>query len=250
MTSSYAYTGVPGGEPIELPAFYEEFLDYYPNCEPATKRWFVQNARPDWVVLDCGAHIGYYSILFSKLCPEGRVYAFEPTSTYHMLETNLRHHDARNVVPVRLALGDRAGDRKEDIFRIWGKAAERDVYPFTTIDAFVAEQGIQRIDAVKIDVDSFDLEVLKGARETLIKQNPYVMVELNHALGCRGQSVAQALEWMAGLGYEEAKVFDNENFLFKRRNRFSEAPITPCRIVLNFDGNSGEAPDQSVLDGI
>ena len=239
MTSS-VYTRIPGKKPIELPAFYEEFRDYYPNCEMATKRWFVENAQADWVVLDCGANIGYYSILFSKLCPGGRVYAFEPTITYEMLETNLRHHNVRNVTPVRLALGDRKGDRMEDIFRIWGKEAEREVYPFTTIDDYVSEHGIQSVDVVKIDVDSFDFEVLQGAKETLVRYDPYVMVELNHALGCRGRSVTQALEWMCGLGYEEASVYDYDNFLFKRERRLSDKSNAPSRMVLSFETNHGE----------
>jgi len=201
----------------------------------ATKSWFVNNAQPDRVVLDCGANIGYYSILFSRLCPEGRVYAFEHTVTFEMLETNLRHRKARNVIPVRLAVGDRTGDRRKDIFRIWGKPAERNVYPFTTIDSFVFERGIDRIDAIKIDVDSFDFEVPKGAKETLVKQNPFVMVELNHALGCRAQSVTQALEWVAGLGYTEVRVFDYDNFLLKRDWPFCRESRTDSVLRISFE---------------
>jgi FkbM family methyltransferase len=209
-------TRVPGHQDIELVRYYDQFLGYYENCELETKRWFVDHAQPDWVILDCGANIGYYSILFSRLCPDGRVYAFEPTDTATMLLDNLKHCEAlRNVEVLRLALGSKRGNHEDAIFRIWGEAAERRIYPFTTIDAFVSERRLT-VDSIKIDVDSFDLEVLRGAQQTLIESDPYVMVELNHALAVRQQSVAEALHYMTRLGYRECESYDRDNFLFKR----------------------------------
>lgn len=209
-------TRVPGHRDIELIRYYDQFLGYYKHCELQTKRWFVEHTREDWVVLDCGANIGYYSILFSRLCPKGKVYAFEPTETADMLVENLAHCEAlHNVEVIRSALGARSGDLEDAIFRIWGAAAERRTYPFTTIDVFVAERRL-KVDAIKIDVDSFDLEVLRGARQTLLEQDPFVMVELNHALSQRQQSVPQALEFMIELGYRECESYDYDNFLFKR----------------------------------
>src|SRR5947207_13810929 len=90
-------TYVPGHEPIELIAYYPDQAAYYPECEQQTKRWFVENIQRDWTIFDVGANIGYYSILFSKLAADGRVFAFEPTSTIGMLRQNLTHHRCRNV---------------------------------------------------------------------------------------------------------------------------------------------------------
>ena len=99
------HTNIPGRPPIELPAYYEQFSWYYPNCEMQTKGWFVRHAAPDWTYIDCGANLGYYAILFSQLSPQGRVHAIEPTSTADMLDTNLRHHACGNVTVHRLAFG-------------------------------------------------------------------------------------------------------------------------------------------------
>lgn len=209
-------TRVPGHRDIELIHYYDELLGYYENCELETKRWFVEHAQPDWTILDCGANIGYYSVLFSRLCPKGKVYAFEPTETVNMLAGNLEHCGAlANVEVIRSALGAKRGEFEDAIYRIWGRDAERRTYSFTTIDAFVTERGL-RVDAIKIDVDSFDLEVLRGARQTLLEQDPFVMVELNHALALRQQTVPEALEFMLSLGYRECESYDHENFLFKR----------------------------------
>lgn len=85
----YVETAVPGRPAIELVAYYEEFRDYYPQCELETKRWFVENVQPDWWILDIGANVGYYTILFAQLASRGRVLAFEPTTTASMLRRNL-----------------------------------------------------------------------------------------------------------------------------------------------------------------
>ena len=198
------YTLIPGQAAIELVAYYPEFLDYYPNCELQTKRWFVEHVQPDWVIFDIGANIGYYSILSSRLAPRGKILAFEPTSTISMLRANLAHHSCLNVEPLQLAVGRRSGRIEDDVYRIWGRDPERQEYEFTTVDDVVSTRGIDRLDCLKIDVDSFDFEVLRGAAETLERFDPWVVVELNHALAKRGQSPPEALEWLAARGYSEA----------------------------------------------
>jgi len=175
-----------------------------------TKKWFVDHIQPDWVMIDCGANIGYFSILFAKYAE--LVYAFEPTSTHDMLLKNIHYNNIRNVITLKCAVGNKTGDYTDKIFRVWNNGPEENEYPFTTIDNF----DIPKIDCIKIDVDSYDFEALQGARETLLKHNPYVMVELNHALEKRGQTKEQAIEWMRELGYPGPTVFDKENYLFRR----------------------------------
>lgn len=235
VNNTSIFTQVPGHSPIELIAYYEEFSNYYPDCEMKTKAWFVRNIQKDWVIFDCGANIGYYSILFSKLAPMGHVYSFEPTSTYDMLLRNLKYHGVDNVTPIKVALGKSDGKQEESIFRIWGKAPERFVYDFTTIDCFMKEKSVQRLDCIKIDVDSFDLEVLQGTEQTLIDHDPFVIVELNHALNKRNQSVPQALEWLAGLGYNQVFSIDYENYFLKRNHQLSAEEMQWPRITMIFE---------------
>src|SRR4051812_10301420 len=119
------HTNVPGRPPIELPAFYPDFAWYYPNCELETKSWFVAHVQPDWQAIDCGANIGYYSILLAQLASQGCVWAVEPTDTADLLARNVAHHGLDNVVIERVALGSSPGRRVEDIHRLWGHGSER-----------------------------------------------------------------------------------------------------------------------------
>jgi FkbM family methyltransferase len=226
-------TRVPGRNAIELVAYYPEFAWYYPECELQTKRWFVERIEPDWVIFDVGANIGYYSILFSQLAPRGRVYAFEPTSTIDMLRANVAHHGCANVTPMQLALGMGSGRLEENIFRIWGQPAERQPYDFSTVDDVAARIGLTRLDCIKIDCDSFDFEVLRGADTTLRRYDPWIVVELNHALAVRNQSAPEALEWLAARGYDRALVLDHDNFVLRRSAQGGALPERS--VALNFE---------------
>lgn len=219
-------TMIPGRDPIELVAYYEEFRDYYPYCELETKNWFVENVRADWWIFDIGANIGYYTILFSQLASAGRVFAVEPTATAKMLRENLQHNGVGNAEVHEIALAATTGEREDRIFRLWGTEGEVRTYPFYALDDFVARQGIERVDCLKIDVDSFDFEVLRGAERTLAERNPVVVVELNHALGLRNQGVSEALGWLARRGYRKALVLDNDNFVLRREPAGQARPIS------------------------
>jgi FkbM family methyltransferase len=225
------YTNIPEQVPIRLVSYYTDFKEYYPNCELNTKKWFVENAQDDWVYLDCGANIGYYSILFSRLSCSGKIYAFEPTSTAEMLTQNITASNCKNVEVLRTALGNSVGTKTDSIFRIWGKNAEKMEYKFTTIDQFVHDSKINKLDCIKIDVDSFDFEVLQGAEKTLREKNPWIVVELNHALNKRNQSNSEAFQWLSEHGYCQALVIDHENYILKKNENLLPSSFSSFQLI-------------------
>lgn len=227
------YTLVPGTRPIKLIDYYPEFESYYPECELQTKRWFVENVEDDWVIFDVGANVGYYSILFSRLASSGRVFAFEPTETIKKLNKNLAFHGCANVSTFERALGATAGRFEEDVYRIWGQPPERMTYTFSTVDEMVRELALTRLDCVKIDVDSFDFEVLQGAEKAFEKFDPWIVVELNHALARRNHSAPEAFQWLAARGYTSALVLDHENFVLRRAGQARSAGLP--KLELTFD---------------
>ena len=234
----YVETAVPGRPAIKLVAYYEEFRDYYPQCELETKRWFVENVQPDWWILDVGANVGYYTILFAQLASRGRVLAFEPTTTASMLRQNLQHHNIDNAEVHEIALGAATGSREDRIYRLWGTEGEVKTYPFSRLDDFLQQRQPNRVDCLKIDVDSFDFEVLRGAERTLLKYDPFIVIELNDALAKRHQSPSDALEWLAQRGYSKALVLDRENFML-RRTQDAARPSAGARSAFRRDPARG-----------
>jgi FkbM family methyltransferase len=239
-------TLIPDRPPIELIAYYPQFSGYYPECELQTKRWFVDHVAPDWIMFDAGANIGYYAILFSQLAQRGKIYAFEPTETIEMLRLNLGHHDCLNVTPLEIALGSASGKREEKVFKIWGDEPEHRLFDFATVDDMVSRLALSRLDCIKIDVDSFDFEVLRGAEKTLKRFNPWVVVELNHALSKRNQSVPEALEWLYSIGYDGAHVTDHDNYILHRDPKNNEAITTNPSMLLSFESRPLIMPAQMI----
>ena len=135
--------------------------------------------RSSEVVFDIGANMGAFSCLAGLAVGEaGRVYAFEPLQKYaSVLKANITLNGLRNVTVVEKALGDSpATVRMEGITIVDGTGN----IPVTTIDAFVREQGIERIDFLKMDVEGFERKVLLGGKESLRRFQPRMGICIYH----------------------------------------------------------------------
>jgi FkbM family methyltransferase len=199
--------------------YYSQFENYYSNngkdVEPQTRNWFLNNLTEEDVVFDVGAHIGLYTILFSQRTKN--VYAFEPTSSYDTLLTpNLGSNGIDFVVTEKIAVGNQTGIVTDKIFRIWGAQPEESEYPFIKLDDYIYNKKIYPT-FIKIDVDSFDYEVLLGTEKYLKEYNPYVCVECNYyALKYRNHETSVINHFMNSLGYTTHFQLDGENLIFKK----------------------------------
>ena len=85
-------TGIPvviNNFRLKLPAKY---CRYFPkDYEESSFKFFKKNAKQGGVTLDIGAHIGLYSVFFSKLT-NGKVYSFEPTPSTAAVLHNINRH--------------------------------------------------------------------------------------------------------------------------------------------------------------
>jgi FkbM family methyltransferase len=203
---------------FNFPAYYEQDAWWFDQAERTTKQFLCDYIKPSFTIIDAGANIGMYTVPFSKLATNGTVYAFEPTDTIEMLKANLQHNNCQdNVVFCSQPLGQFDGKKQDKVFKVWSQNIIDDKeFDFITLDTFVAQNNL-KVDLLKIDVDSFDYEVLLGGNQFLKEQNPLVVVELNHALGKRGHNVQEALEYMVETGYDLKEVLDGENFVFTKR---------------------------------
>lgn len=148
--------------------------------------------KPGDVVIDAGANIGLTSIYASKLTgSKGVVYGFEPlNSTFDILRKNIRINRIKNIVPIQIALSNYNGKGKiySNIHVNRGAASlnsnkvkqppiEIDV---KTLNSWVKENNILKIDFIKIDVEGSELELLKGASE-LFQDSPKPTICLEYS---------------------------------------------------------------------
>jgi len=200
---------VPEHEPIELVAYDPECPADCSEHELQTKRWLVENVREGWTIFDVGAEIGVYSILLSRLASQGSIYAFEPTDTIHLLRRNLDHHHADNVRTLRIELGAPTAPIDRDV----EQAPEELTGSSATIDTMRTLLKLDRVDCIKIDVESAAFKVLRGAEQTLAQLNPWIVVTLDHALQ---RDQAELLEWLSARGYSSARMLDYQILVLRR----------------------------------
>ena len=165
-------------------------------------------------LLDVGALHGLFALAFIHGRPQARALAIDPSPVaIEVLESNLRLNPGCRIEPLPVAVGSRPG-----VLRMqpcWhhleavpeGATSEGAVeVPLTTIDCLCGERGFAP-DLVKIDVEGYELEVLKGARETLSRCRPLLFLELHpDRLAALGSSTVEVVELLGRLGYDLLQV--------------------------------------------
>lgn len=145
-------------------------------------------------VVDIGGYIGDTVILFRDLYSLSKIYAFEPQSGNYesMIKTLSADVASGRVIPVKTGLGD-----KSDTLRISGFQGKVDAtatasvtadynipefyedVPVITFDSYVKEHQLE-VGVIKIDVEGFEVEIVKGALDTIKSQRPLLVVAIYH----------------------------------------------------------------------
>jgi FkbM family methyltransferase len=141
--------------------------------------------RPGASFVDAGANIGAYTLPASRLVgPAGRVIAFEAHPlTFALLKRNVEENRLSNVTVENRALGDTAGTLRLSFTaanpgetHVAGADEGGVAVPVTTLDEALSRAGTGAVDYLKIDVEGFELPVLRGALRTL-RESPGIIVQ-------------------------------------------------------------------------
>ncbi len=150
--------------------------------ERSEAEFFRSLLRPGMTVVDIGANVGCYTALAARgVGSSGAVIAFEPDpENFSFLAATVALNNVKNVILVPRAASDHIGkgtlflseDNKGD-HQIYDSGEHRNVHAIqlTTLDAFLGERGIPRVDVVKIDVEGAEASVLRGMTQTM-RANP------------------------------------------------------------------------------
>ena len=139
-------------------------------------------------VVDVGAHIGAFSLFASLHATRGRVFAVEPEpESFQMLEHNIQINNARNLVPLRMAISGRTEPR---ILHLSGSSLEHSIVSgafdgpthgetevqSVSLKDFMNRQYIPTIDFLKLNCEGAEYEILFGSDdETLRRINGLVV---------------------------------------------------------------------------
>ena len=190
--------------------------DYY---EPELVDFLERCLKPGMVAFDVGANIGCHTLVMANaVAANGRVFAFEPNPAIHQrLRANITLNRFAQVEALPLCLSDHASE--ETLFAPYeneynqglasmhrgnlGPRCQEITVASVTLDDFVGERGLQRLDLLKVDVEGHEFQVLAGARHVLRQFRPVLVLEFSERQWANaGVRPEQVEDYLAGLGYE------------------------------------------------
>ncbi|RKU22402.1 hypothetical protein C6500_04370 [Candidatus Poribacteria bacterium] len=188
--------------------------------------------QPGDICWDIGANIGFYTcLLASRVEDTGTVVAFEPAlRTCGYLRENVALNRFANVTVVNKGLGDKAEQRSlyysearlaegtASLKYANGRAASERVR-LDTIDNLARELPVP--DFIKIDVEGYQLEVLRGGEHCLKTHAPLLMAELKDVGETNRTLFGEIENYVADLGYQ---LYEIKKYSLRRCQKLSDSP--------------------------
>lgn len=190
------------------------------DYEPHLTRLWRKLAAQGSVAIDVGANVGAHTLTMARAVgPRGRVLAFEPNPLVReVLVRNLALNGITHVNVFDCALGSQHGSlplrvpkRDSEEFSNMGLASlvaletphDLVTVDIRTLDDVLESEGVARVDVIKIDVQGYEMETLRGMRECLARHRPAVVFEYD-AWAWRQALVdpKEAFELFRAAGYE------------------------------------------------
>jgi FkbM family methyltransferase len=188
--------------------------------EPATHALCERLLSPGAVVFDIGANVGAQTLPLARAVGNtGGVYAFEPTAfAVEKLRADIALNPSLHsrVIVAQTMLGA-SGDATmaAEIYSSWPLETALHLHPtlrgrlmstkgarVETLDTALSRLGVGRVDLIKLDVDGQEDTVLAGAKETLRRHAPPIVMELApYTFADRLEAFDGMMEDLRGLGY-------------------------------------------------
>jgi FkbM family methyltransferase len=196
--------------------------------ERQTKAALRKLVSPGTLVLDIGANIGAHTLHLAQLVgPTGRVLAFEPTDyAFHKLSRNLELNPslASRVTAFPCFLTANEADQiPPAIYSSWPLTKETGLHSkhlgremgtglarARSLDSVLTELADRKVHLIKLDVDGFECEVLRGATKVLHDMRPIFVMELApYVLEERATSLDELISFFIPNGYS---FYDERTF--------------------------------------
>jgi len=164
------------------------------------------------VILDVGANIGWYSLLWGKKFRNVKIHAFEPiVETCNYLIANVVLNGLTNVTVHNFGLSDREEEVKFYYYpggaclasarNVIGYEQARQVSCLVkTLDSIENFVGTENIDLIKCDVEGAELLMLRGGVKAIARYHPIIALELIY-------------EWSAAFNYHPNEAIDFLRYL-------------------------------------
>lgn len=188
----------------------EHPLYYLGTYEKGTVHVIDAFLKKDDNFLDVGANIGYISLFAAQRNTNGKVYSFEASpTTYDLLLENIRDNNINNIVPFCVGLGN-----ENTTALIFPDTIEHSKGSASMIRTNPASKGIEVIvkkwddlpesqltfAMLKLDVEGYEMNVLRGASKFLKKENaPAIIVECIADRGNQNYTASELFQFIKSI---------------------------------------------------
>ena len=195
------------------------FLDYF---DLRGIKYLKSILKEGSTFIDIGANIGSYSLVASKLVGDnGKVFAFEPVDKiFTSLKKTISNNSIYNIDLIKkivtnkvsefnIYISDDSNSGRSTILE--NEEMEKfEVVESITLDKFIEEVNIDRIDFIKIDVEGAELSVLEGMKNVLTKFRPILFIEISPDIKSnQGAQENSITDFLSALGYEKYQANSN-----------------------------------------
>lgn len=210
---------------INYELYLNQWMEYalFFGIKNEDKTMLYEKVKPGFIVLDIGVNFGETLLNFAKLTGEnGKVYGFEPMpAIYKKCLNNVSLNSFKNIALENFALSDtneilvvndplNGNSGGTYVSKLSSDNANQITINSVTLDAYVLQNGINHIDFIKIDVEGYETNVVKGAIETIKKFKPFIYVEVcDENLKRAGSSSMELITLLKNLNYTFKKS-DND----------------------------------------
>ena len=186
---------------------------------------FKNNIKPDDIVIDIGAHIGYYTLIAARLVGQkGKVYAFEPNpDTFQILKRNVKENGYKNVVLINKAISDKDSEAKLFLnksntgdHRLYDSKDNRKFVDVSTIslDSYFRDKN-KKINLIKMDIQGSEVKAFKGGLKT-IRKNKYIKIITEiwpMGISLAGNTISQYLDMLANENFKYYEIDEKKKRL-------------------------------------
>ena len=178
---------------------------------------FIDLAKNKLCFLDVGASRGVYSSIFSKINPNGIAYAFEGSaqSCFAIKELAEKNSISDQIKVKECMVGDHIGKSFFSLENcgyvqiIENETLKKVEKHIITLDSFCLENNLSP-DIIKIDVEGYELEVIKGSQFIIEQISPVILLELHLSyLDKRGIFPEEVLRCLSDNNYRISDIQNN-----------------------------------------
>ncbi len=160
---------------------YEEGIFKYKHGLTYLPQEVIETLK-NTVFLDFGAYSGDSALMFEREYYPSRIYSFEPVAeNYNYLLETIELNNLEKVVPIQKGIGEENYIVNFSSLGMSSCVAEEgtEKMELITVDDFVMEHNLS-IGLVKMDVEGYEFEALKGAERTIEKFKPVLLISIYH----------------------------------------------------------------------